>query len=211
MSYPVIMKLRFLVILLLFLPLSAQAQNKIIVIGEDGKKQEVILDQPPVAAPIPKEGIEIKPKVIKSKPDTTTKKSEPKPLTLEDRAPVQQAAPKKPPSKPKMTQKAKPAPVKRAARVPYPPRKPTAEEVAKWVEDSKPVFDFVDPKNIPADVTITRDLAVRVALEVAPPSRGYDVFRMDYKGRPAYQIRFKTEGGPHDVLVDAQNGEVLKK
>lgn len=207
------MKLRLFLALFLFIPLSAQAQNKIIVIGEDGKKQEITLDQPQINPVEPEPAKESAPQI-----------SEPAPLSASDLMRIEDPASPKPApatqtqqSVPK-PQKAvvkppaiKRSPVKQTSMIPIPPRKPSAEDVARWVEESKPVFNFVDPKNIPPDVAITRDLAVRVALEVAPPSRGYEVFRTDYKDRPAYQVRFKTEAGPHDVVVDAESGEVLKK
>lgn len=58
---------------------------------------------------------------------------------------------------------------------------------------------------------LTADEALRIALDVAPPARGYEIFRRDYNGRPAYMVTFKTENGPHDVLIDSRTGDVLKR
>lgn len=71
---------------------------------------------------------------------------------------------------------------------------------------------IIDYTNIPEGVVITKDVALRIALEVAPPSRSFTVLDgRDYKGTTVYQVSFKTENGMHDVLVDAQNGKILKQ
>lgn len=71
---------------------------------------------------------------------------------------------------------------------------------------------IIDYRNIPDGVTITKDLALRIALEYAPPARSFTVFEgRDYNGTIVYQVSFKTDEGMHDILVDAQNGKVLKR
>ena len=91
-----------------------------------------------------------------------------------------------------------------------PRSKPNAQEIEK-ARAAKPIIDHIDPRNIPTGTVITRDLAIRAALEVAPPARGFEVYGTIYKERPAFQVRFKTEDGPHDVLIDGETGKVLKK
>lgn len=94
--------------------------------------------------------------------------------------------------------------------VPFPKAKPNAEAIIK-AQAARPIIDHIDPRYIPAGTIITRDLALRAALEVAPPARGFLVYETVYKERPAFQVEFKTENGPHDVLVDKENGRILKR
>lgn len=208
---------------LLMVPMTAWAQNKIIIINRDGTTEEFTLPDSevvPDAEEIKKQREEQQKKEPPAKPkplptaeelmeESEPKKPEPK-IEKKKKFVPPKAKPKAKP-KPKTTKKQKPKPEKRRVYVPIPDRKPTAVERARYIEDSKPVFNFVDPKNIPSGTVITRDLAVRVALEVAPPSRGFDVYQTNYEGRPAFQVRFKTDNGPHDVVVDAETGKVLKK
>lgn len=79
-------------------------------------------------------------------------------------------------------------------------------------QSSKAQARIINYNDVPNDIVMTRDIALRIALEYAPPARSFTVFEgRDYKGRIVYQVTFKTEGGPHDILVDAQNGKVLKR
>ncbi|MAZ76961.1 MAG: hypothetical protein CMH31_06660, partial [Micavibrio sp.] len=71
---------------------------------------------------------------------------------------------------------------------------------------------IIDYTNLPSGVVIDGDTALRIALEYAPPSRSFTVYEgRQHKGRVVYQVTFKTDGGPHDILIDAKNGKVLKK
>ena len=71
---------------------------------------------------------------------------------------------------------------------------------------------LTDYRDLPDNIVITKDIATRVALEVAPPSKSFTVFEgRQYKDRIVYQVTFKTDSGLHDVLVDSQTGDILKK
>lgn len=85
------------------------------------------------------------------------------------------------------------------------------------IKPAKPVvsehyYRDIDYTNLPNGVVITSDVARRIALEYAPPSRSVTVYEnRKYKDRIVYQVTFKTDNGMHDILIDAQNGDVLKK
>lgn len=71
---------------------------------------------------------------------------------------------------------------------------------------------IIDYTKLPEGVVIHSDTALRIALEYAPPARSFTVYEgRQYKDRIVYQVTFRTEGGPHDILIDAENGDVLKK
>jgi uncharacterized membrane protein YkoI len=71
---------------------------------------------------------------------------------------------------------------------------------------------IVDYTNLPSGVVIDSDTALRIALEYAPPARSFTVYEgRQHKGRVVYQVTFRTEGGPHDILIDAEDGKVWKK
>jgi len=89
---------------------------------------------------------------------------------------------------------------------PLPSFKPKANAISQV---QKPVLDY---KNLPSNMTIDKDTALRIALEYAPPARSFTVHEnRTYKGKNVYQISFKTENGMHDILVDSESGRVLKK
>lgn len=73
-------------------------------------------------------------------------------------------------------------------------------------------YRSIDYANLPSGVAITGDVARRIALEYAPPARSVTVYEnRKYKDRTVYQVTFKTENGMHDILIDAENGDVLKR
>lgn len=83
------------------------------------------------------------------------------------------------------------------------PEKPT------YVVSPSRITDYTD---LPSNVKIDKDVALRIALEYAPPARSFTVYEgRQYKDRIVYQVTFRTEGGPHDILVDAETGDVLKR
>jgi uncharacterized membrane protein YkoI len=196
----------------------SHAQNKIIVINKDGTREEVLLNQDTPAKPkveAPKVQTEGQPQPSASDliqpsapPQTETVEQVPEPEKTVPKPAAKAVPPKKQvQSKPKNTEL---TPKPKQIKLPYPKPKPSEAEIVK-AKAAKPRFNYIDPNNIPEGTPITEDLATRVALEVAPPSRGFQVFVTEYEGVPAYQVRFKTENGPHDVIVDGATGQVLKK
>jgi uncharacterized membrane protein YkoI len=89
---------------------------------------------------------------------------------------------------------------------PLPNAKPLKSKV------TVPVSRALDYTNLPDNVMIDSDTALRIALEYAPPARSFTVHEgRQYQGKSVYQVTFKTENGAHDVLIDSTNGDVLKK
>ncbi len=136
--------------------------------------------------------------------------------------------------KAEMPQKAAPVKKKVVKAAPRPKAKPketpAAEEVAVLATLPVKAKPALVPDNVPLKPEsmgrvvgkekkqvakpqgpVTAAVATRIALEVAPPARGYEVTQRTYKDRPAFMVTFKTENGPHDILVDAQTGELLKR
>lgn len=198
----------------------AQAQNKIIILKKDGSREEIIIDQPavpevqkpsaPTVKKIPGPKTMSAKELMEAAPVVETVEEVAKPQAPKPK-PVVKPAPAKKKAAPKKAVKAKAKKVTPKKPVtPVPPPKPDEEGIAR-AKAARPLIDHIDPRNIPPGTVITRDLATRAALEVAPPSRGFDVFGTTYKDRPAFQVRFKTENGPHDVIVDGETGKILKK
>jgi len=173
-------------------PALAQDENKIIVIQKDGSRSELVIKEegkPEVRIPENPQAVSPeKPDIPqatyrpRSEPEVTIRKEEPV------RRPVQKApaAPRTPP-KPKS-----------------PPSGPVQEAgIGKTYIDRIP--------QAPKGAEITPEIAKRMAIEIAPPSRSVEVYRRRYKERPVYQVTFKTDHGYHDILIDAENGEILKR
>lgn len=206
------LKVLFTISFATIIPLSASyAQNKIIVINKDGTREEMILNQEtPVT--VKREGPKVK---TQGQPQPSAQDliqssvpAEPIEKVIQPKAVPKPAVKTAPPKKKTRIKQAKPT--QKSVTLPYPKPKPSEQEIAKAIS-AKPRFNYIDPTNIPEGTPITEDLATRVALEVAPPSLGFQVFVTEYEGVPAYQVRFKTENGPHDVIIDGATGKVLKK
>jgi uncharacterized membrane protein YkoI len=218
MRYLIGMKIRMLTASLLIslsMPQLAQAQNKIIILQKDGSREEIILDQPTPAAKAP-EPVSEKPSAPTQTAEDLLKGEANLNVAPEVKAAIEPKTKQK--SKPTIAPKTKPivkkevpkAAVKQEVKIPTPKLKPNEQEIFR-AKTAKPLIDHIDPRDIPEGTVITRDLAVRAALEVSPAARSFDVFSTTYKDRPVYQVRFKTEGGPHDVIIDGETGKVLRK
>lgn len=174
---------------------SAQAQqDRIIIIHKDGTSEEFKVPSggaPVKSAPAPAPAPKIHTWV------------EPVPAVKREDPPPAPPAPQKPSVAKSAAARATPVPAQRPENaLPIPPRKPDAES-------RKPYRPY--KWALPEGHAVTSDAALRIALEVAPPARSFEVSRRIYQDRPVFQVTFKTEGGFHDVLVDAQTGEILKK
>ncbi len=120
------------------------------------------------------------------------------------------AAPEAPPepeviaAPPPVVEKAPPAPEPKKAKA-VPKKKPP-----KKTEKKPPApLKKAEPRVIPPGTEITEDMALSIAIDVAPPSGGYAVSRAVYEGKPVFAATFKTEEGLHDVLIDAATGAVV--
>jgi hypothetical protein len=80
------------------------------------------------------------------------------------------------------------------------------ESPGKVVGDSQRPSQQDDPAD---GGIVTEKEAQRIALKIAPPARGMQVFPRAFEGRPAHLVRFRTEAGFFDVLVDMETGAIL--
>lgn len=86
----------------------------------------------------------------------------------------------------------------RKAALPVPGRKPPIPNR----------LTLKEPK--PGQQYITRDAALRIALDVAPPARRFNVVPVTYKDKPAYQVTFVTDDGTKEIMIDAQTGDIMR-
>lgn len=209
------MRLPVLLLTALLLPAAAFAQDKIVVKNADGSEQEVELPEQVTDAVAPLPGGKPKPKVHVFKSD--------EPSLLRPQAPVKPDAEKimlnapARPIEPEMEavtvprpemekpETAKPAPVKpkrepRPEDAPYSPPKP---------DKSGRVVGAPAPVSVPEGTPVTEKLAKRIALEIAPPARDVKVYPRSFEGKDVYLVRFKTEDGFFDVLVDMLTGDIV--
>ncbi len=131
--------------------------------------------------------------------------------TLEDMMAVTPPAPKE---QPQAVAAAKPVSVKPAKKAVRKSSAPSLQKAFVQKESVPPAPRIVPPKtpaamSVPPGQEITRELALAIALPHAPPARSVDVVNRTYKGKLVYFVQFKTDGGPRDVLVDAQSGDVV--
>jgi uncharacterized membrane protein YkoI len=191
------MKKRFLLLVSLSLvPLvPAQAQDNVIrVIRPDGS--EAVMELPPADS----YAIEKRKAVEPEKPA---------PVQV-IKAPEQEgAAPVTPP----VDVPARPAPKTVSIQKPVkaaPPPKPAVKSAPippKETGMAKVVTP--QPEAVPQDVIVTEKLAKRIALKIAPPAKDMTVLYRTYEGKNVYLVRFKTEEGLFDVLVDMITGDIL--
>jgi len=179
-------------------PALAQDENKIIVIQKDGSRSELVIKEegkPEVRIPETPEPARAEKPAIPQATYSPREESE------ADRADNPQP----------LKKKADPEPVKRAVKAPKAPPKPKTPPSAP-VEQASIGKTYIDRIPEPTENTpITPEIAKRMAIEIAPPSRSVEVYRRTYQDRPVYQVTFKTDRGFHDILIDAENGEILKR
>lgn len=163
----------------------------------------------------------------------------PKPKTPSQSEPSQAAPPQVQPaplpevlpsdlavSPPVTTPKAK-KPAKKfmpAKSVKTPSAKPQKGKTPKAAQDLKPAplpepdalgKSMLPPRAKPEAAPgeyISKAQALRIALDYAPPARTYDVLPRTYDdGRFIYIVRFATEAGSRDILIDAKDGAIINK
>jgi uncharacterized membrane protein YkoI len=85
-------------------------------------------------------------------------------------------------------------------RAPLPLRKPSQPGVSA---------EPVSTNTKPARAFISRNEALAIAIENAPPARNYVLQRTMIDGKPAYAVDFKTDEGAYTVNIDAESGAIL--
>lgn len=88
---------------------------------------------------------------------------------------------------------------------PRPDRKPRVPVVEK-IEAAAPANKAGPVMTGP----LTRDQAVQVALDYAPPARRMQILPRIYEGRKVYVVAFFTDNGREDILVDMISGEIVE-
>lgn len=201
---------------------SALAQdNKIVIKNDDGTvtEYEIPADSGhrPVAAQEPEPAPAPSPQSPQDRPAPQAKKGTQAPAPQSETAneepavppaevaeqPALQPAEEKPQEIPEASKPdaGKAPEVKKAAaqpRVPLPGRKPALQP--RVIEEAA---------NLPSDSAIPENLALQIAIRHAPPASDFQVRRRMHEGIPVYAVFFKTEQGPHVIMVDARNGEVV--
>ncbi len=212
------MKIFLLATGILFFSVSAYAQdNAIKVVNPDGSVSvfeipgsvpQVSKDSPP---PAPEPQLRKKPPeepvAAEIKPVEPPKKEEVNAEVPPKAAPVKKvSAPAPAPVK-----KEKPVPVVEIpkeetgtfTRIPPPPGRKPLKNAAPATETAAP------SKSLREQDIITRNEAIGIAIKYAPPASDFKVFQRMFEGGPVYAVVFKTEGGVHEVLVDAFTGEIV--
>lgn len=170
---------------------AAFAQGKIVVKNPDGSTQE--LELPEYA---PKQPVE------PAKPKVQVFKAPEKPSLLKPEQPR--------PDAPKpAVEKAAAAPKAKPVTPPKPKRPAAASNVPPKPESPGRVVKTPQPMDIPEGQPITEKLAKRIALRIAPPARDINVYPRTFEGKDVYLVRFKTDEGFYDVLVDMLSGDIL--
>lgn len=101
--------------------------------------------------------------------------------------------------------------------VPLPAGRPEKAVTKKAVPQSKPQKivkrsaepSAAAPPVLPPGAEITREVAIAIALQNAPPVRSVDAFPRLYNDKPVFVVVLKTEAGDYDVLVDVQTGAII--
>ncbi len=185
-------------------PVFAQGgESAIKVIQEDGSVEVLEIPSTPVRTPLPQSPLRVLvPEEVPPTPPPQIEKEAilkvPDPEPLPEAEPKQEAA----------VEPAKaPLPTKRPAVS----KKKTVKPAGKIMPEKLARPSAPRTLEIPPGTVIDRDLALRIALEHAPPASGFDVTLRTYNDRPVYQAVFKTENGPYIILVDQETGKVLKE
>ena len=181
-------------------PAFAQDEGNVIrIIHDDGRVDVIDLRQPapqptPQSAPNPVPQSAPAPAQAAPAADPVAVKVAPKPAP--EAVPDARVMPKKAVAKKAI---AKPQPEKPAVRkVPVQPKETPVVPVRKPVRQT-----------IPQGARITKDRALYIALEAAPPASGMQVVESIYKDKPVFLVGFKTDQGMYEVLVDVASGQIL--
>jgi hypothetical protein len=66
-----------------------------------------------------------------------------------------------------------------------------------------------EPRQIPPGTEITKEMALSIALDFAPPARSVTVLPRTHNGTPVFVVSFRTDDGIEDFLIDRQTGEPI--
>jgi hypothetical protein len=112
-----------------------------------------------------------------------------------------------PESEPSYPRRSKPVVTEVAPEAPPAAPAPKKKAAPKKVKPPKPAPE----REISEGTPITQDLATQIALDNAPPSSRFNVYRTALEGVQVYLVLFQTADGPYEVVVDALDGKVLSR
>lgn len=226
----------FIFIAVFLFAVPALAQGTITVIGSDGSKKSVKIDNPlPPASSAERAAPNVVVKTTPANPTEVRREGEsvifsaPRAATAEDipeaeDSPVS-AQPEilKPsaeevlaaPPQVKVVQPPKPKPV--------PPIQPQVTEASAPpkaaplpAESEKSPYELWNNSRnvervVPPEGGISKDQALQIAIDHAPPARDFKILQSTYEHKPVYLVAFKTDSGEQmDILVDMATGAVIK-
>lgn len=207
---------------------SAFAQDVITIIDEDGKAQSIDITAPkrPEAPPsledvidktiaspeapsidaVPeKPVVETMPKDL---PETASKLD----LPAEKKSvPLTKSEPKETP--PKVQEPQAPQKAVQANQITGSKRtkqaKPDVKKAIMVKPRRKPVRSVQEQNSIVDGRPIAQNTALSIAINEAPPSNDFQIYRSFQGDAPIYQILFKTDQGFYEVQIDAFEGQIL--
>lgn len=102
------------------------------------------------------------------------------------------------------------------------------EELVDWNQDTRqlPEGYMILPPRKPAEIPyrharpdynapvvasgpVSKEQAVAIALEKAPPASSVVALPREYDGRPVYLVKFRTADGPLNIMVDMATGDII--
>jgi hypothetical protein len=193
--------MRFWALPFVFILMSASAlaagANTITVIGDDGKVTTIEI---PVPAPPPQEPPPM--------PPGATPAPMPEPVAAPAAEQIEETQPT-PGKKP---------PVKEAAAPPKIPPAPPALPSKRGgkpsvTERQEALYSSPEyaPPSAPAQGTLSKEQAIAIAMQTAPPVKAVTAVQRNYNGALVYAVTFRPEEGePYDVLIDAFSGARIK-
>lgn len=232
-------KLLFLSAAILLISPAVAQENVIRVIGEDGSVQEIELKSSTRSA-VPRLPKEEPPKIVKPQPlpepepilppvpDMPEIKTEmPEQLkAIVELLPEEEAEPEiEVDVAPADDVLAEPAAVEDAPALEQ-PQEP--DEIIEWQQEErvggvmikpgrKPAVpyryakpDYSAAKKVTPSGPVTKEQALAIAVEKAPPASGMMAVPRVIDGQPVYVVKFRTENGPLEIVVDQATGAILR-
>ena len=180
-------------------PTQAAQDQPIIVINPDGSITVKESASGPMIEAVPAQQT---PEPVSEKPKKKTSKKE-KPVTD-----IKAVQPEPEPEAEKIVKDAIVSPADPVEEVPASTKKQAAQKQKEIppLPTRKPLIDRTAPIYKAA---LTRDDALRIAIDVAPPSRGTRVMEGVFQDRPVYEVIFRTEDGEQSVFVDRETGDIV--
>ena len=208
-------------------PAWAQGGNTITIIHDDGSQDVIDLGEGALSQKAEK-AVKSTPVVETVPDDEATSEPEPEveaeiePARASEPEPESKIEPKSEPVAESEQEQPKTSAKASVVMIPLPDRKPPvpagfqvskpSASVAKPNQTSpelEPEVEQPQQQNLSVAGVITRDQALSIALDAAPPSRDVEIREQVLEsGDAVYAVLFKTERGVYEVLVGRVSGEI---